>query len=62
MKIVIAPDSFKDSLEAAGVARAIAAGITNAWPEAECIECPMADGGRAPCRPSWRPARANCVT
>lgn len=45
MKIVIAPDSFKDSLEAAGVARAIAAGIKQAWPEAECIECPMADGG-----------------
>ncbi|MCU7239084.1 glycerate kinase [Pseudomonas peradeniyensis] len=45
MKIVIAPDSFKDSLDAAGVARAIAAGLAEVWPAAECIECPMADGG-----------------
>lgn len=45
MKIVIAPDSFKDSLDAAGVARAIAAGLSEAWPEAELVECPMADGG-----------------
>ena len=45
MKIVIAPDSFKDSLDAAGVARAIAAGLREAWPDAELVECPMADGG-----------------
>jgi len=45
MKVVIAPDSFKDSLDAAGVARAIAAGLANAWPDAELVECPMADGG-----------------
>ncbi|MNG70573.1 Glycerate 2-kinase [compost metagenome] len=45
MKIVIAPDSFKDSLDAAGVARAIASGLADAWPDAELVECPMADGG-----------------
>ncbi len=45
MKIVIAPDSFKDSLDAAGVARAIASGLAEAWPGAELVECPMADGG-----------------
>ena len=45
MKIVIAPDSFKDSLDAAGVARAIAAGLAEVWPDAERVECPMADGG-----------------
>lgn len=45
MKVVIAPDSFKDSLDAAGVARAISAGLAKVWPEAERIECPMADGG-----------------
>ncbi|QCI12543.1 glycerate kinase [Pseudomonas putida] len=45
MKIVIAPDSFKDSLDAAGVAQAIADGLAEAWPGAELIECPMADGG-----------------
>jgi glycerate kinase len=45
MKIVIAPDSFKDSLSAQGVAQAIASGLTEVWPDAELIECPMADGG-----------------
>jgi len=45
MKIVIAPDSFKDSLDAAGVARAIATGLAEVWPDAELVECPMADGG-----------------
>jgi glycerate kinase len=45
MKIVIAPDSFKDSLSAQGVADAIATGLAHVWPEAQLIKCPMADGG-----------------
>ena len=45
MKIVIAPDSFKDSLSAEGVANAIAQGVRDAFPDAELILCPMADGG-----------------
>lgn len=45
MKIVIAPDSFKDSLSAADVASAIARGLRQALPEAALIERPMADGG-----------------
>jgi glycerate kinase len=45
MKIVIAPDSFKDSLSAEGVATAIAQGVRDAFPDAELILCPMADGG-----------------
>ncbi|MEX5350529.1 glycerate kinase [Pseudomonas juntendi] len=45
MKIVIAPDSFKDSLDAAGVARAIGTGLAEVLPDAELVECPMADGG-----------------
>lgn len=45
MKIVIAPDSFKDSLSAQSVAHAIAAGLIDVWPDAELVECPMADGG-----------------
>lgn len=45
MKIIIAPDSFKDSLSAAGVAQAIAQGLAQVWPHAQCVECPMADGG-----------------
>lgn len=45
MKIVIAPDSFKDSLSAEGVAKAIAQGIHDVFPQAELVLCPMADGG-----------------
>ncbi|WP_323167987.1 glycerate kinase [Pseudomonas atacamensis] len=45
MKIVIAPDSFKDSLSAQGVAEAIALGLAQVWPQATLIKCPMADGG-----------------
>lgn len=45
MKIVIAPDSFKDSLSGQGVADAIAMGLAEVWPDAELITCPMADGG-----------------
>ena len=45
MKIVIAPDSFKDSLNAQSVADAIALGLADVWPEAQLIKCPMADGG-----------------
>jgi glycerate kinase len=45
MKIVIAPDSFKESLSAPKVAVAIARGLRQAAPEAHCICIPMADGG-----------------
>lgn len=45
MKIVVAPDSFKESLSAAGVARALARGLRQALPEADIIECPLGDGG-----------------
>src|SRR5260363_98527 len=45
MKIIIAPDSFKDSLSAEGVAQAIAAGLAQVWPDAHVVQCPMADGG-----------------
>lgn len=45
MKIVIAPDSFKDSLSASDVADAIALGWAEVWPEAQWVKCPMADGG-----------------
>ncbi|KTT40216.1 glycerate kinase [Pseudomonas oryzihabitans] len=45
MKIVIAPDSFKESLSAAGVASALARGLREALPQAELVECPLGDGG-----------------
>lgn len=45
MKIVIAPDSFKESLSAVEVANAIANGVLLADPNADLICIPMADGG-----------------
>ena len=45
MKIVIAPDSFKESLSAADVCQALAEGVRRVIPQAEIDTCPMADGG-----------------
>ena len=45
MKVVIAPDSFKESLSAAQVAAAIARGWASVFPDAELLLLPMADGG-----------------
>ncbi|QPB43269.1 glycerate kinase [Rodentibacter haemolyticus] len=45
MKIVIAPDSFKESLTALEVATAIETGFKRVFPEAEYVKLPMADGG-----------------
>lgn len=45
MKIVIAPDSFKESLTAMQVAQAIETGIRQACPDARTHCLPMADGG-----------------
>lgn len=45
MKFVIAPDSFKGSLNALEVAKAIEHGFQIHFPKAEYIVCPMADGG-----------------
>ncbi len=45
MKIVIAPDSFKESLTAMEVAQAIEQGFRQVLPDAEYVKLPMADGG-----------------
>ena len=45
MKIIIAPDSFKESLTASQVANAIEEGIIRRLPNAEICKIPMADGG-----------------
>ncbi|MFP8968534.1 glycerate kinase [Pokkaliibacter sp. CJK22405] len=45
MRVVIAPDSFKECLTAMEAATAIAEGIREIFPEAECRCLPMADGG-----------------
>ncbi|MDP8100717.1 glycerate kinase [Phocoenobacter atlanticus] len=50
MKIIIAPDSFKESLTALEVANAIEEGFAKIYPNAEFIKIPMADGGEGTVR------------
>ena len=45
MKIVIAPDSFKESLSALDVASEIEAGFREIFPTADYLKIPVADGG-----------------
>lgn len=45
MKIVIAPDSYKESLSALEVATAIEQGFREIWPDADYVKIPVADGG-----------------
>ena len=45
MKIVIAPDSFKENLTSLEVASELEAGLRRVWPDAEYVKVPMADGG-----------------
>lgn len=45
MRVVIAPDSFKESLTAAEVAEAIEIGFKQVFPDAVYIKKPVADGG-----------------
>lgn len=45
MKVVIAPDSFKDALRAGEVVERIAAGLRAAVPEVLIDCCPVSDGG-----------------
>ncbi len=45
MKVVIAPDSFKESLSAQKVCEAIHSGFCRVWPDADYALVPVADGG-----------------
>lgn len=45
MKIIIAPDSYKESLTAMEVAEAIETGFKKIFADAEYVKLPMADGG-----------------
>src|SRR5438270_561252 len=49
-RVIVAPQSFKGSADAVAVASAIARGIRRAWPNAETIEMPLADGGEGTVR------------
>lgn len=45
MKIVVAPDSFKESISALHACRAIFRGFSAVFPDAEYVAIPLADGG-----------------
>jgi glycerate kinase len=45
MKVVAAPNAFKGSLTASMAAAAMALGVRDAFPDAEVVEVPVADGG-----------------
>ncbi len=45
MKVLVAPDSYKGSLKSPEVARALAAGVRDALPDAEVVELAVGDGG-----------------
>lgn len=45
MKVVVAPNAFKGTLTATQAAAAIARGVLEAFPDAEVVEVPVADGG-----------------
>ncbi len=45
MRIVIAPDSYKESMASIEVCNAIEAGFREVYPSAEYFKIPIADGG-----------------
>jgi glycerate 2-kinase len=45
LKILLAPNNFKESLTASEAAAAMAAGVAAVWPDAICTMLPLADGG-----------------
>jgi glycerate kinase len=45
MRVVVAPDSYKGSVTALGVAEAIERGVRAVFPEAQVAKVPIADGG-----------------
>ena len=51
MKIVVAPDSYKVSVSAMGVADAMENGIRRVFPNAVVRKIPIADGGEGTVEP-----------
>jgi glycerate kinase len=50
LNILVAPDKFRGSLEAADVCRAVTEGILLAYPDADVTSIPLADGGEGTAR------------
>lgn len=58
MRVLVAPDKFKDAADAVKIAEAMAAGIRDTDPDITVIRCPMADGGEGSGRLLARAASA----
>jgi len=62
MKIVIAPDSYKESLSALEVACAIESGFRQIFPDAEYVKIPLADGGEGTVEAMVAATRGRVIT
>jgi glycerate kinase len=62
MKIVVAPQGFKGSLDATEVAQAIARGVRKVFPSAEIKILPVADGGEGTVRALVQASGGHTVT
>ncbi len=62
MKIVVAPQAFKGSLDAPHVAQSIARGIRLVFPQAELVILPVADGGEGTVRALVQASGGQTVT
>ncbi|GLU51907.1 glycerate kinase [Dyadobacter frigoris] len=62
MYILIAPDKFRGSLEASEVCQSVAEGIRLAYPDAEIISVPLADGGEGTMRILTEQSKGKFVT
>lgn len=62
MKILIAPDKFRGSLEADQVCEAMAAGVRMVYPDASVVTIPLADGGEGTARALTLSNGGNFVT
>jgi len=60
--VIVAPQSFKGSADAVGVAAAIARGVRRAWPDATVEEMPLADGGEGTVRALVRATKGTVRT
>lgn len=61
MRILLAPDAFKDCLSAPEVCRALEEGIVSACATAGVLSVPLADGGEGTASCFARGAVENCA-
>jgi glycerate kinase len=54
LRVLVAPNSFRDGLDAEAAAAALAGGVRRAMPAAEVVEMPLADGGDGSLGVLWR--------